>query len=145
MEPFGYWQRCPGRSVKLPLNQLKDWREIKELQYCSSPGTYKSEFELANLKPGQKVALNIGWIYGAAEIEVNGKPAGTLLVTPFQLNITSLVKPGKNQVIIVVTPSLRNGMAGKSRAGDKAYAQFKGREKDLVPQGIIGPVKVLLF
>ena len=91
------------------------------------------------------MVFNLGWIYGAAEIEVNGKPAGTLLVTPFQLDITSLVHPGRNQVIIVVTPSLRNRMAGKSRAGDKAYVQFKGREKDLVPQGIIGPVKVLIY
>ena len=132
-----------GHNFNANLEKLKDWRELKELKYCSSPGTYQSEFELAGWHPGQRAALDIGWVYGAAEVKLNGQDAGTLLVPPFELDVSSLVRPGFNQVQIILTPALRNRFAGRALAGDKACAQFKGREKDLVASGILGPAKII--
>lgn len=121
-----------GKSVSLDLDQLKDWREIEPLKYCSSPGVYRSEFDLQALKPGQKAVLEIKWVYGAAEVKINDQPAGNLLIPPFRLEIGRYLVPGKNKIEITLTPALRNRLVGQS----------KGKENQLIPTGLIGPIGV---
>jgi len=36
-----------------------------------------------------------------------------------------------------------NGFIGKAKRSDKQYAQFKGRENQLMSAGLIGPVKII--
>jgi len=128
-----------GKTFSQNLDELVDWRQIPALKYCSTPGTYRTEFQLEQMPPGQKAILELNWVYGAAEVKVNGKFAGVMLVPRFELDVTSLLQPGKNQIEIVSVPALRNRFAGKANAGDKGYAQFKGRD-DALPSGILGPV-----
>jgi hypothetical protein len=45
-----------------------------------------------------------------AEVTVNGKHAGALLLRPYQVDVSELVKPGENVLEIAVTNALFNCM-----------------------------------
>jgi len=57
------------------------------------------------------VMLNLGRVSSVAEVFINGEGAGTLVWRPYQIDITRLVKPGKNEIKIVVTDTEANGRA----------------------------------
>jgi len=60
------------------------------------------------LKTGRyKVALG-AWLGSAAEVLVNGKKAGLIAFAPFELDITSALQPGKNEVTVAVIGTLKN-------------------------------------
>jgi len=124
-----------GKKFSAKFSELNDWRKIQELRFCSSPGIYQAEFEMSEFKPGQKANLQIKWVYGAAEVKINGRSAGNLIIPPFQLEIGDLLTPGKNKIEIILTPALHNRLVG----------QNKGKESLLIPAGLIGPAKILLF
>lgn len=124
-----------GIKFEQPLAVLKDWREIKELKYCSSPGIYTTEINLPDNKPGQKAVLEIGWVYGGAVLKINDRPAGEILIPPFRADVSQYLKPGKNKIEITLTPALRNRRAG----------QAKKKDKNLIPVGVIGPVKISFY
>ena len=86
---------------------------------------------MPEIQPGQKAVLQAAWVYGAAEVKLNGKEAGALLIPPFELELTPYLQAGKNQLELLVTPALHNRLAKKAQ--------------DLMPAGVLGPVKVLIF
>jgi hypothetical protein len=51
-----------------------------------------------------------------------------------------LLKQGQNTIEVVVTTTRRNGFAGEADKKNPQYKQFKGKEKILVPSGLVGPV-----
>ena len=60
------------------------------------------------LKAGRyKIALG-AWLGSAAEVLVNGKRAGLIAFAPFELDITSALQPGKNEVTVAVIGTLKN-------------------------------------
>jgi hypothetical protein len=70
--------------------------------------------------------LRIDNLYDIAEIEINGKKAGTILWNPPEVEITGALKKGENKIMAKITNSLFNMLEGKPK-----------------PSGIIGSVKIL--
>ncbi len=130
----------PGGSVRLELSSLPDWRDLEALRYSSSPGVYRARAELSATTAGRTAWLNVGWVHGAAAVEVNGQEAGILLAPPFALDVSRQVVPGMNTLEITVIPALRNRLQGYARAGDERYRQYDGSDDMLLPGGIEGPV-----
>jgi hypothetical protein len=55
-------------------------------------------------------------VSSAADVFINGQHAGTLVWRPYQLDISKLIKPGSNEIKILVTNTEANGRAvGTSR------------------------------
>jgi len=132
-----------SKPIVMELPQLRDWREIADLKGCSTPGRYTAEINLEEkiFPPGARLMLDLGEVRDAAEVAINGQPAGTLLVPPYACDATALFKPGKNTIEVLVTPTLYNQLLRFGNSGDKRYKQFKGRT-NLMPSGLIGPVTI---
>jgi len=67
-------------------------------------GHYKRTFDLPQEWDGRQIVLHFGGVYSAYYVWVNGKPVGYAedSCLPSEFDITSLVKPGKNQVAVKV-------------------------------------------
>lgn len=132
--------------IDLELEKLKDWREIDELQYCSSKGIYTTSFNLTKeyLQENSILYLSLGRVHDAAIVRINGTECPPLLVYPYEVYITSLVKEGENQVEVEITPTLRNRLIGYGKTGGADWINHK-EKKEFMPSGLIGPVIINPF
>jgi hypothetical protein len=133
-----------SQRLDLDLDDLQDWRRLEPFKHCSSPGDYATRFVLEekHLAPGHRLLLDLGRVCDTAEVMLNDQwltPA--LLAMPFQIPITSAAKLGENELLIRVTPTLRNRLVGYAAEGHKEYKRFK--HKSLAPSGLLGPVRVV--
>jgi hypothetical protein len=87
----------------------------------------------------------------AAQVFVNGSAAGDVWLPPYEVDVTSLVHAGDNQIKIVVANLAINGMAGKAlpdyrllnlKYGERFQAQDLNNLMPL-PSGILGDPKLV--
>jgi hypothetical protein len=129
----------------MEMNELKDWREIPELKYCSSKGIYSFNFVLNDdmelVKNDHSIFLSIGRVHDVAVIKVNGTKFSPLLTYPYAQEITSSVKIGENTVEIEIIPTLRNRLIGYGIHGGEDWINHKFK-KEFIPSGLIGPIMI---
>ena len=104
-------------------------------------------------QPAGMRALLEGPIREAAVVEVNGRRAGSVWCPPYSLDITSLLKAGKNQLRVTVANTAINHLAGERppdyrllnlRYGVRFEPQNMNDLKP-IPSGLLGPVRLLAF
>lgn len=98
----------------------------KELPNFS--GNIRYEWEL-ELEETGVYRLDLGAVGEAAEVFVNGQSAGRRLHPPYAFDISGQVKPGKNEVLVLVS----NHSGFRVRDGFSQYLLFE-------PSGLLGPV-----
>ncbi|WPV01965.1 glycosyl hydrolase [Mucilaginibacter sp. cycad4] len=125
---------------ELENSALLDWRSNDRLKYKSDSGLYTSTFNLDKVMPGKHYFVDLGQVFYVADVKINGKSAGNLLFSPYSLDITNFIKKGRNAIEVTITTNRRNKFVGNGANGDPFYKQFKGKEKTLVPSGLVGPV-----
>jgi len=75
-----------------------------------------------------------------AEVTVNGKHAATLLLRPYRVDISGLVKAGENTLEVAVTNTLYNAMTLRDpRAFHPGPVE---NPSGLMSGGLMGPVQV---
>lgn len=122
----GGWKlNANGRDYDLP--GLVDWSKHAELKTFSGKGRYTTRFDIAN--GTRRAILDLGSVGDVAEISVNGKPVPALLLRPYRADITGLVRPGTNDLEVVVTNTLYNRLAPRASS-------------EWMPSGLMGPVTV---
>jgi hypothetical protein len=88
-----------------------------------------------NMNAGQansgEIMLNLGKAVASAEVFVNGKTAGVKVSAPWTYDLTGILKPGDNQVEILVFNTLGNHYL-------TTPSQYVGR----INSGLIGPVTI---
>lgn len=131
-------------DVAVRNSNLFDWRSKEEFKYKGDDGIYVAEFLLDNKEDQSRYYIDLGKVYFTAEVEINGRPAGKRIFTPYELDITPYVKDGVNQIKIRVTPTQRNHSIGEALKGNPKYAQYKNLKKTLMPAGLLGPVTLKL-
>ncbi len=89
---------------------LEAWTKTA-LANFSGTAIYKRSFTLPEAYRDKRLVLDLGRVSSVAEVEVNGHLAGTLVWSPFKLDITEFTKPGKNQVKIRLTNTEANARA----------------------------------
>jgi hypothetical protein len=104
-----------------------DWPDF------SGTGWYEKEIVVEGewLGAGRKVYLDLGVVKNVATVRVNGKSAGTKLWSPYQLEITGLLKGGANRLEIGVTNTLAN-----------RYGQGRPGLPEKPASGLLGPVQL---
>ncbi|MDO9376952.1 MAG: glycosyl hydrolase [Ferruginibacter sp.] len=127
-------------SVEIINSTLFDWKQHEHLKYSSAEGIYSTSFDWKPGPTAQHYFLDLGKVCFTADVRINGASVGKRIFAPYMLDITSLLKPGTNQITIRVTPGQLNSFIGNAKSGDKRYAQFKGKEEQLMSAGLIGPV-----
>jgi len=127
--------------IHIYFEELKDWRNILELKYCSSKGVYTSKFSLDEkyIQEDLKLILNLGRVHDVAVVKINKIDTQPLLFYPYEVDISDYVKTGENIIEIIITPTLRNRLIGYGKKGGKNWKNHK-RKKEFMPSGLIGPV-----
>ncbi|HON06042.1 MAG TPA: glycosyl hydrolase [bacterium] len=116
-----------GAEIKAGIKPCKiagSWTDAG-FPYYSGSAIYRKSFNIDNIE-NCRYFLRIDNLYDIAEIEINGKKAGTILWNPPEVEITGALKKGENKIMAKITNSLFNMLEGKPK-----------------PSGIIGSVKIL--
>ncbi len=126
--------------VRRSLPSLIDWSLDDELRGISGRGVYTTTFAVSAAHRSGSLVLDLGRVKDAAQVAVNGKPAGNLLLRPYQIDITNLVQPGENELEIAVTNALYNCMVLRD---PPAFRPGPAENPSgLMSSGLIGPVQM---
>ncbi len=131
-----------GKSAPInrDLPMLIDWSLDSQLRGLSGRGTYTTPFTVSAGDAGSRLVLDLGEVRDVAEVTVNGKHAATLLLRPYQADVTDFVHAGENVLEVVVTNSLFNSMVLRDprpfRPGPTENLS------GLMSAGLIGPVQI---
>ena len=94
-----------------------------------------------------RILLDLGSVHDVAEILVNGKRAGVAWRPPYRIDISDLVRPGQNDLIVRVANLWVNRLIGDAQPGATRIATTTGptyaADAPLRPSGLVGPVRVL--
>jgi hypothetical protein len=141
-----------GAPAKITLDQLASWSDSSDegVKYFSGKGTYTKTIDAPAdwFAKDAHVWLDLGDVKNLAEVSVNGAPQGIVWKTPYRVDITSALKPGKNAVEIKVTNAWVNRIIGDRQPNvTKTYTftspKFYKADSKLVASGLLGPVKVI--
>jgi hypothetical protein len=89
---------------------LEAWTKTA-LANFSGTAIYEKSFTLPESYRGKRLVLDLGRVSSVAEVYVNGRNAGTLVWSPFKLDITEFTKPGENHLKIRLTNTEANARA----------------------------------
>jgi len=146
-----------GSNQNLHMDTLHSWSDEEPFKYYSGQVTYEKAFDLPkNLASNSSVILDFGegtpiarpdplpqfnmraFLEGplrdAAEIYVNGQRAGVVWHPPYTIDLSSLLKPGKNDLRIVVGNTAINSLAGRALPDYRILNDRYGER--FVPQGM---------
>jgi len=150
-----------GAPASITFDRLVPWNEHANegIKFFSGTATYRKSFELTPTQAGMLVRLQLGEVKNIAEVRLNGRSLGVVWTAPWRVDLTGIVKPGKNDLEIDVTNTWQNRLIGDATLHDeeKRFTKtnvrrpynYKGKHpilrgysaKDsLVPSGLFGPV-----
>jgi hypothetical protein len=162
-----------GVNRTIHMETLHSWSQEEPLQYYSGRVTYEKAFDFpAAWRAGSTAVLDFGegtpvptpdplptfnmraYLEGpvreAAEVYVNGQRAGVVWHPPYAVDVSSLLRAGRNQLRIVVGNTAINSLAGTSlpdyRLLNDRYGQRflpQGMENlEPLPSGLLGPLRL---
>ncbi len=112
-------------EVNVSLLKLTNWvlHPDDNIKYYSGTAIYSKEFVLSKkaLKKAHKLTLDLGVVNVVAKVSINGTNMGTFWIKPFALDVTSVLKSGKNEIEIQVTNQWTNRLIG-----DENYPNVSG-------------------
>ncbi len=112
----GAWEFSIDAEARLTLPEQVQWEQTILVPFApEAPASgigntgfyaacwYRRSFRAPDLRPDEHLMLNFGAVDYSATVWVNGKLAGSHEggYTPFQLDITPLLDPGAEQIIVV--------------------------------------------
>lgn len=142
-----------GAPAAIRLARLESWtaNTNEGVKYFSGTATYTRMIEAprAWFRSGATLLLDLGTVRDLAEVSLNGKSLGILWTPPYQVDVTSVLKPGANQLEVKITNEWTN-----RQIGDRSVAPEKrvlaggpgggfGRPQTLSDAGLLGPVTVI--
>ena len=141
--------RGAPESVKVrslaPLSEFAD----PGVRYFSGTATYSTVIRLPRPVPGSKYVLRLGRLHSMARVRVNGVDCGLLWNLPFETDVTSLLRKGRNRLEIEVTNGWFNRLLGDAQPGAKpitwAEPSFVKADDLIHPSGLVGPVQIVEF
>jgi len=143
-------QRGPEEAVV--FEELTDWTASDDegIKYYSGTAFYANTFTLENLPDHKKIVIDLGEFTAMAKVTVNGEYAGGLWTPPHQLDISDLVRDGKNELRIEVVNTWVNRIIGDMRLPEEDReiwmpANPYDAESPLQPSGLFGPVTIRKF
>jgi len=109
MKPGEYAGAAFAHPIKLKLEggviQSGLWSNYALPTY-SGIGVYKQKINLNKADSQQKIELDLGEVFVAAEVKVNGNSAGSIVAAPYKFDLSGLVHPGENEIEVRVANTL---------------------------------------
>ncbi|MDX9772384.1 MAG: glycosyl hydrolase [Bacteroidales bacterium] len=133
------FRHCRGGSPEeVFIDRLNDLKEMPDFVYFSGTIIYRNTFRCDT---DEGIVLNLGKVYGTAELIINDKSCGVKWYGHKIFDISEYLKQGENSLEVKVTTSMGNYM--KSLA-DNPTAQYwtnaGSKNQPLQSMGMIGPV-----
>ncbi len=150
-----------GEPKSVTMEKLVAWNEHSDeaIKYFSGKATYRNTFELDANQARKPIRVHFGEVGQIGEVRVNGKRLGVIWTEPWTVDLTGMVKPGKNQLEIDVTNVWANRLIGDARLPEERrltktnlalhrepvkIRAFQGytSEDPLIRSGLSGPVRL---
>jgi len=160
------------KSFKFPelINLVK--HDVEAIKYYSGTAIYENEFRISRkqLTKNTTFTLDLGEVAIAGKVTVNGTDLGVVWKAPFEIDITSVLKKGTNIIKVEVSNQWTNRLIGDEQYPNETgfnrkakvmpdwflnnepaplkkrstftITNFYGRDKTLLPSGLIGPVRI---
>ena len=127
-----------GAPEKITLPKLFSLHKHEDegVKYFSGTATYMTDFVIKTsmLSDEKVVFLDLGAVEVMAEVIVNGVNKGILWARPYSVDVTDVLKPGKNTLEIRVTNQWTNRLIGDEQLPE---------ENEYVPGGGINGIAAL--
>jgi hypothetical protein len=150
------FEQRKGAPETVGIQHLVSWTEMplsasdEGIKYFSGTATYSKTIDIPadDLTKGARFWLDLGDVRELANVRVNGVDLGILWKTPYRVDVTDAIKPGKNDIEIKVTNLWVNRMIGDQQPWELkkyAFADFSPYKADspLLPSGLLGPVHIV--
>ncbi|HLO82291.1 MAG TPA: glycosyl hydrolase [Chitinophagaceae bacterium] len=129
----GPWQVKFNPKLEDPFtiefSSLTDFSQHAEdrVRYFAGTAVYSSAFEFGVIEEHKKYLLDMGTLNDIVSVRLNGKDLGVDWYPPYQMDISSALKKGKNEIEISVTTNWANRLIGD----EKQPADFEwGADRD---------------
>lgn len=116
---------------EIPEAALGEYARMPDLASFCGKATYSRVIEVPALTRGQRIWIDLGTVHDAAIVTVNGHRLPALIDAPWRQEITSHLRPGANQISIMVMNTPQNAMRDPNLPGFKALSPE--------PAGLHGP------
>jgi hypothetical protein len=161
------WKVAFGNGRTAEMRELRSWTDTEETRFFSGQATYEKTVNLTEsfVRSGGGIYLNFGAgkpaaqdrrggaaiespVREAAQVYVNGSPAGSVWKPPYEVDVTRLLRAGSNTIRVVVANLGINRLAGTTlptyRLLNVRYGE-RFQEQDMqnvqpVPCGMLGPL-----
>jgi hypothetical protein len=87
---------------------LGDWSEVGILNNYSGGVRYRTTVSATEEEAAAPATLDLGHVLATAEVTVNGASAGVRIAPPWRFPVTGLLRPGTNELEVVVYSTLAN-------------------------------------
>lgn len=167
------WRVSFGKNSPTEMKTLRSWTDDDQTRYFSGTASYEKAVDVPDslFRSGTAIYLDFGdgqalpvqttrngmrtWydppIREAANVYINGKKAGSLWCPPYKLEMTHLLRAGRNDIRIEVANTALNYMSGRKlpdyrllnlRFGERFQAQDMDKIQPLA-SGLIGSVRIV--
>lgn len=140
-----------GGPASVQFDQLASWTTRSEpgIKYYSGTAIYRKTFDFAgDPAKGQRFWIDLRSLRELAEVHLNGKNLGILWAPPFQVEITSALKPNGNTLEIEIVNFWPNRIIGDASLPPEERRTRTNIRKlvastPLIESGLFGPVRIL--
>ena len=141
-----------GPTKPVTYDKLGDWTKSDDprIKYFSGTAVAQTTFKIGKTDPQATYRLNLPLLNTAAEVIVNGQSSGIVWCAPYSIDITRLVKKGKNQLELRIANSLWNRLVGDAQLPEakritwQTHPLAKPTDKPL-PSGLKGDITLQIF
>lgn len=135
----------PAQAVSASAGSWSNHADPR-IRYFSGTATYTRDVRLET-KDKDRLVLDLGEVRELVDVIVNGRTLRTLWKPPYRLDVTDAFIPGDNRIELRVTNLWVNRLIGDLQPGatpiTSTAAPTYRPDADLLPSGLIGPVRLL--
>lgn len=146
-----------GAPERVVLDRLVSWTDHPDpgVRCFSGVATYRAEFEAPAewVRRARTPQIDLGDLWGAAEVSLNGKPLGIAWTVPFRVAAAGALKPGRNELVVRVANNWANRLACDARGEGGPFTRTNitvtgevarpWAKVELRRSGLFGPVRLV--
>ncbi len=138
-----------GGPAAVTFDTLTDWTQRPEpgIKHYSGTAEYDKTVTVPAdwVKSGRVITLDLGDLESLANVTLNGHDLGCLWSPPYRADVTGVLRPGPNTLVVKVTDTWVNRLIGDDGLpADQRLTSttkpFYNANSPLVPSGLFGPV-----
>lgn len=140
-----------GPATPQAFVDLTSWTESKDdaIRYYSGTATYTNTLKLKR-KPKGCIYLDLGRVMVMARVYVNGQYAGGAWAYPYRVEVSQLLRKGKNDIRIEVVNNWQNRLIGDQQLPEDQRPTWTSvnpwhADSPLQESGLLGPVRLLTY